>query len=78
MWCIAILGEFLFKDRIDAAEKISKELERLKAQWEHKGINECSMIILAIPRGGIVIADTLASKLGIDLDIIVSRKFRGP
>lgn len=78
MWCITILREFLFKDRIDAAEKLSKELERLKAQWEHKGIHEKSMIILAIPRGGIVIADTISSKLGIGLDIIVSRKLGAP
>ena len=36
------------------------------------------MIILAIPRGGIVIADTIASKLGICLDIVVSRKLCAP
>lgn len=35
-------------------------------------------IILAIPRGGVIVADAIASFLGCKLDIIVSRKIGAP
>jgi predicted phosphoribosyltransferase len=59
----------IFKDRADAAEKLAKKLELL-------GIQEST--ILAIPRGGVVIGDIIAKKLGAKLDIIVSRKVGAP
>ncbi|MGI0072520.1 MAG: phosphoribosyltransferase [Nitrosotalea sp.] len=59
----------IFKDRADAAEKLAKKLELL-------GVQES--IILAIPRGGVVIGDIIAKKLGAKLDIIVSRKVGAP
>jgi len=36
------------------------------------------LIILAIPRGGVVIGDVVASRLGAKLDIVVSRKIGAP
>jgi len=60
---------FIFKDRADAAEKLTKKLSWLK--------NE-NPIILAIPRGGVVIGDVISSILGCKLDIIVSRKVGAP
>jgi putative phosphoribosyl transferase len=80
----------LFEDRKDAAEQLAKRLEEeewlkmhvtssttrtTKAAEEQKYDNA---IILAIPRGGVVIGDILTSKLNIKLDIIVSRKIGAP
>ncbi len=59
----------IFKDRVDAAQKLAKKLEKL-------GIE--NPIILAIPRGGVVTGDVIAKELGAKLDIIVSRKVGAP
>jgi predicted phosphoribosyltransferase len=59
----------VFKDRIDAAKRLAKKLEWLKKE---------DPIILAIPRGGIVTGDVIASELGAKLDIVVSRKIGAP
>lgn len=59
----------IFQNRIDAAKLLVKNLEWLK--------NE-DPIILAIPRGGVVVGDVLASELGVKLDIIVPRKIGAP
>lgn len=59
----------IFKNRVDAAQKLAKKLEWVK--------NENS-IILAIPRGGVVTGDVIAKTLGLSLDVIVSRKVGAP
>jgi putative phosphoribosyl transferase len=59
----------MFKNRVDAGQKLAKKLESLK--------NE-KPVILAIPRGGVVIGDVIAKTLGAKLDIIVSRKVGAP
>ena len=59
----------IFKDRVDAAQKLAKKLE-----W----INKENPVILAIPRGGVVTGDVIAKILGLSLDIIVSRKVGAP
>jgi predicted phosphoribosyltransferase len=41
-----------------------------------KSANE--LIILAIPRGGVVTGDVVATSLGAKLDIVVSRKIGAP
>jgi putative phosphoribosyl transferase len=70
----------LFQDRKDAAEQLAKKLE----QWLEKNRkieeqqNSDSAVILAIPRGGVVIGDILSSILDVKLDIVVSRKIRAP
>ena len=35
-------------------------------------------VVLAIPRGGVIIGDIVASILGFSLDIVVSRKIGAP
>lgn len=78
----------LFEDRKDAAKQLAKRLEEWlkrdlaitsKVQEEQKlqkyGNN---IIVLAIPRGGVVIGDIIASTLNAKLDIIVSRKLGAP
>jgi putative phosphoribosyl transferase len=72
----------LFDDRIDAAKQLA---ERLK-EWLHNNImlqrgdiNYINtVIVLAIPRGGVVIGDVIASMLGVKLDVIVTRKIGAP
>jgi len=59
----------MFNDRIDAGKQLAKKLEFLKEQ---------NPVIFAIPRGGIIIADAIASFLDCKLDIIVSRKIGAP
>ncbi|HXV51065.1 MAG TPA: phosphoribosyltransferase, partial [Nitrosopumilaceae archaeon] len=59
----------LFSDRTDAGKQLAKKLEFVRKE---------NPIILAIPRGGIVVADIVASALGCKLDIIVSRKIGAP
>lgn len=59
----------MFSDRIDAGKKLGRKLEFLKGQ---------DPLILAIPRGGVVVADTIATVLDCKLDIIVSRKIGAP
>ena len=62
----------IFKHREDAAKRLA---DRLKLLVE-KSANE--LLILAIPRGGVVIGDAVASSLGAKLDIVVSRKIGAP
>jgi predicted phosphoribosyltransferase len=59
----------MFSDRIDAGKRLGKRLDFLKGQ---------NPLVLAIPRGGVVIADAIATTLGCKLDIIVSRKVGSP
>jgi putative phosphoribosyl transferase len=73
----------LFDDRIDAAKQLA---ERLKKELLHNNMaiqgeqieHNNTVIILAIPRGGVVVGDVIASMLGVKLDIIVSRKIGAP
>jgi predicted phosphoribosyltransferase len=59
----------LFSNRTDAGKQLAKKLEFVRKE---------NPIILAIPRGGVIVADAIASFLGCKLDIIVSRKIGAP
>ncbi|MBI2006785.1 MAG: phosphoribosyltransferase [Nitrosopumilales archaeon] len=59
----------MFSDRTDAGKQLGKKLEFLKGK---------DPLIFAIPRGGVVVADAIATVLGCKLDIIVSRKIGAP
>ena len=59
----------MFVNRTDAGKQLAKKLEFVKEE---------NPIILAIPRGGVVVADAVASFLDCKLDIIVSRKIGAP
>jgi putative phosphoribosyl transferase len=72
----------LFDDRVDAAKQLAERLkewlhDNIAIQGEHIKYNN-TVIILAIPRGGVVVGDVIASMLGVKLDIIVSRKIGAP
>jgi hypothetical protein len=64
--------QYIFKNREDAAKRLAA---KLKLSID-KSANE--FIILAIPRGGVVTGDVIASSLGSNLDIVVSRKIGAP
>ena len=60
-----------FKDRFTAGEILASLLGRYKSE---KG----GVIVIGIARGGVIVADAVAEKLGADFDIIVPRKLRSP
>ena len=59
----------MFKNRSDAGEKLA---ERLLA---YKNSNA---LVLALPRGGVVVGREVARALGVPLDIVVARKIGHP
>jgi predicted phosphoribosyltransferase len=59
----------MFRDRNDAASRLADKLKN------YKGKNP---LILAIPRGAVPMAKTIADKLGGDLDVVLVRKLRAP
>lgn len=59
----------MFKDRKDAGRRLMKEIVRFKDE---------NPLILAIPRGGIIIAQEMIKELGLDWDLIIPRKIGAP
>lgn len=59
----------LFTDRAEAGERLASELQSLK---------ESGTVVIGIPRGGIVVAKIIASRLGAELDIALCRKIGAP
>ncbi len=62
-------AEKLFADRREAALLLSERLAEYATRHP---------VILGIPRGGIVIADTIANELQADLDVVLTRKLGAP
>lgn len=60
----------MFHDRIDAADRLAR---RLKA---YRGRRDA--VVLAIPRGGLPIGRTLADALGLELDVVLTKKIGHP
>jgi predicted phosphoribosyltransferase len=61
----------MFRNREEAAFRLAEALRRRGKPLTHP-------LILAIPRGGVVIGAVLAQELGADLDVILARKLRAP
>jgi predicted phosphoribosyltransferase len=59
----------IFADRIDAGERLAKSLTHLAG-------SEC--VVLAIPRGGVIVGEVIARELGAPLDVVVPRKIGAP
>ncbi len=59
----------IFKDRTDAGKKLAEALVQFK------GLDG---IVLAIPRGGIVVASEISKDLGFLLDVVIPRKIGAP
>lgn len=60
----------MFKDRIDAGKKLAEKLKKYQGKKD--------AIILALPRGGVVVGEEIARELKLPLDIIVTRKIGFP
>ena len=59
----------MFRDREDAGQRLAAKLKRRELR---------DPLVLAIPRGGIVIGGVLAQELGAELDVVLARKLRAP
>ena len=57
-----------FTDRIDAGKKLALALKNFKGNG----------MVLAIPRGGVIVGYLIAKELGIPLDVIIPRKLGAP
>jgi len=60
----------MFHDRQEAGQKLAQALEKFK--------NAKEAIILALPRGGVVVGFEIAKALNLPLDIVVPRKIGAP
>lgn len=59
----------VFKNRTEAGQKLAEVLSEFK---------NTNAIVLALPRGGVVVANEVARALNLPLDIIVTRKIGAP
>ncbi len=59
-----------FYDRRDAGQKLADKL----AKYRHRP----NTLVIGLPRGGVVVAQQIASRLHLPLDIIVPRKIGAP
>jgi putative phosphoribosyl transferase len=65
-------SRYIYKNREEAATRLATKLKLLLDKFASE------FTILAIPRGGVVTGDVVASRLGAKLDIVVSRKIGAP
>jgi len=63
------LGRGFFEDRVEAGRKLAKALQGFRGK---------DVVVLGIPRGGVVVANEVAKALKAPLDIIVTRKIEAP
>lgn len=59
----------LFKNRAEAGKKLAQALLYLRDK---------DLVVLGIPRGGIIVANEVALALGAPLDVVVTRKIEAP
>lgn len=59
----------IFSDRVEAGKKLAEAL---------KGYRGKDVVVLGIPRGGVVVANEVAKSLKAPLDIVVTRKIEAP
>ena len=60
----------IFEDRVDAGRRLAKRLEG----YAHRA----DVVVLGVPRGGVVVASEVAMALGVPLDVFLSRKLGVP
>lgn len=59
----------MFKNRIDAGQRLAQELAGKGTKYD---------LVLAVPRGGVVVGAQVAAGLNLPLDIIIPRKIGAP
>ena len=62
-------AELLFADRADAGDRLAARLEKYRTEQP---------VVLALPRGGVVVGAEVARALGAPLDVVVVRKLGAP
>ena len=68
---VAVVIEAMFRDRTEAGEQLA---HALAAAREAGRVD----LVLGIPRGGVVVAATVAAELGCPLDVVLARKVGAP
>ena len=63
------MNKILFEDRVDAGKKLADTLKDYKAT---------DSLIMAIPRGGLIVGAEIARKLKLKIDLIIPRKIGAP
>src|SRR5688500_19324819 len=58
-----------FRDRLEAGNLLAERLAENRY---------APMIVLGIPRGGVILGDIVAKKLGAEFDIVIPRKLGAP
>lgn len=64
-----LMGDYMFRDRVDAGRQLAQRLEKFKNSYA---------VVLAIPRGGVVVGNEVANILNLQLDIVIPRKIGAP
>ncbi|MEW6059355.1 MAG: phosphoribosyltransferase family protein [Actinomycetota bacterium] len=59
----------IFEDRVEAGERLASALSAYAGT---------KAVILAIPRGGVIVGEVVARELGVPLDVVVPRKIGAP
>lgn len=65
------MNDIIFEDRRDAGRQLAKALIE-------GGFYKQPLVVLGIPRGGIVVADEIAEAISAPMDVIIVRKLRAP
>jgi putative phosphoribosyl transferase len=73
----SISSDKIFEGREHAARLLGEKL-RVYLMKKQIPISKQRVLVLAIPRGGVVTGDVIASQLGVNLDVVVSRKIGAP
>ena len=61
----------MFRDRTDAGRMLAEELRAGFA-------GAPDTIVLGIPRGGVIVAEEVATRLGLPLDVVIASKIGAP
>jgi putative phosphoribosyl transferase len=65
------MKNIIFKDRYDAGRRLAEALT-------NKGYQNQPVIVLGIPRGGVVVAEKISEAFSALLDVVIVRKIRAP
>jgi putative phosphoribosyl transferase len=77
MLSLGKLQSIFYNDRVDAGNHLARVLRPLIEAEINVGI-QYEVLIVAIPRSGVIIGDAIASSIGTKLDIVVTRKIASP
>ncbi|MCL4436714.1 MAG: phosphoribosyltransferase [Thaumarchaeota archaeon] len=66
---MAQVDNMVFRDRVDAGKRLADKLSRYQSK---------DVVVLAIPRGGVVVGFEVAGDLGAPLSVIIPRKMGAP